>query len=139
MRRRLVLWRWLIAALFLCFLAAIVIAADRGRLPGFIMAFYAFPSGDKIGHFLLIGLLSFLVNLCLPARPLVWRDVVIASLAIALLATLEEFSQAFLRTRTASWRDLFAGYAGIICAGALVWDYRRWRSRRGFDRAAPRA
>ena len=131
--------RWLAAALFFFLLVIIVIAADRGELPAFLMAFYAFPGGDKIGHFVLIGLLSFLVNLCLPSRPLLWRDLVIASLAVALLATLEEFSQAFLSTRNASWRDLFSGYAGVLCSGALIWDYRRWRSRQGFDRAVPRA
>ncbi len=52
--------RWAI----LCGLAIllIVILADTRRL-GFLGVIYDFPNGDKVGHFLLFGLLSLLVNL----------------------------------------------------------------------------
>ena len=59
-----------LAAGFFLFIAAIIVLADQGRLPGIIAALYDFPNGDKVGHFFLMGGLSLLVNLALPARPL---------------------------------------------------------------------
>jgi len=51
-----------ITILFALFMAAVVVAADRGTLPASIKALYDFPNGDKVGHFVLLGILSFLVN-----------------------------------------------------------------------------
>ncbi len=109
--------------LFIILLVLIVIAADRGSLPGFLVALYAFPYGDKTGHFVLTGLLSLLVNLSVlsgPGRRTI-RRVIIASLLVAGVVALEEFSQNLFPSRHASWSDLASSLAGIAVFGALAW------------------
>ena len=56
----------ILAAAFFLFIIVIVVLADQGRLPGFVTVLVDFPNGDKVGHFLLMGGLSLLVNLALP-------------------------------------------------------------------------
>ena len=115
----------LLAAAAFVFIAAIVVLADQGRLPGIIAALYDFPNGDKVGHFLLMGGLSLLVNLALPARPL--RHHILASLLVAALVALEEASQAWFGTRHAELADLAASLAGIVCLGGVGWWVRNWK------------
>ena len=88
--------------------------------------FFAFvnliPLGDKWGHFILIGTLSFLINLA------VWQSgraqdrfgVVKVSLIVTLFVTLEELSQMWLPNRTFSLLDLTFDLLGIICFGILA-------------------
>ncbi len=130
--------KWLAGGFFLV-LAAIVIAADRGRLPSFIMALYRFPGGDKVGHFLLMGLLAGLVNLALPIWPSrqPWRSLLLGSAALLVLITLEELSQGLFANRTLSWLDWFSSLAGIICFGYAAWLWRRRSLPQGHRRASP--
>lgn len=59
----------ILAALFTIFILVIIILADTGSL-GFLAFLYNFPYGDKAGHFILYGILSFLLNLTfLRSRP----------------------------------------------------------------------
>ncbi len=118
--------------LFVVLLAAIIITADQGRLPSAIVWLYNFPNGDKVGHFLLMGSLAFLVNLALPARPKErpWILLMIGSLAVIATVTLEEASQSFIQGRHASWEDLASSYAGILFLGGFAW-YLRLRKREG--------
>src|SRR5262249_25434116 len=106
--------KWLSVVFFLA-IAAIIVAAVRDRLPQFIHVLYAFAGGDKVGHFMLMGMLTFLVNLALPLWPAdkPWRSLLIGSITIAIAVSIEEASQGFLRTRTPSWADLISSYAGI--------------------------
>lgn len=112
--------------------------ADEGGLPVFISALYTFPYGDKVGHFLLMGVLTFLVCLpfCLyertprslsgaeatksgkkrPSRNRLWIVIAI----IALVITLEEISQHFFASRTMDVADLLCSYAGIAAFGGMV-------------------
>ena len=119
-----------LAAVFFLFIAAIVVLADQGRLPGIIAALYDFPNGDKVGHFFLMGGLSLLVNLALPARPL--RHHLLASLLVAALVALEEASQAWFGTRHAELADLAASLAGIACLGGAGWwaRNRKWGEKK---------
>jgi hypothetical protein len=104
------------AALFGTVIIAVIVLADRGQL-GFLSRFYDFPHGDKVGHFSLFGLLSLLVNLAVfeawPKRdrlPLALR----ASVLLAALIGLEEYSQQWFPTRHSSIWDLTASYLGVI-------------------------
>ena len=119
--------KYLAAAAFVL-VAVIILLADRGTLPGFIVALYAFPNGDKVGHFLLMGGLGMLVNLALPGRPV--RRHLIATLILALLVTAEEFSQNFFGTRNADWIDLLASLAGIAVLGWIGWKVKQRIERR---------
>ena len=93
----------------------IVVLADTRHL-GFIGAIYDFPFGDKVGHFLLFGLLSLSVNLAaFEARHHVdrWRVALMTSLVLALLIGLEELSQRWIASRTFSLFDLATSYLGV--------------------------
>ncbi len=105
--------RW--AILYAAMIILLIVLADTGRL-GFLHRVYDFPYGDKVGHFVLFGILGLLVNLAVYE---IWPRVSIRSLAIwtsgalAVLIGLEEFSQRWFSTRTSSVLDLAASYAGL--------------------------
>jgi len=107
--------KWL-SILFVIFTLLVVILANSGNLPRPIKNLYNFPYGDKAGHFLLMGLLSFVLNWTAltsnadkkPASVL-WA----VSLPLSFFVTLEEFSQIFFRRRTFSLLDLLFSFAGI--------------------------
>lgn len=112
---------------FVLLIVTIVIAADGGRLPGFVYAIYKFPGGDKVGHFFLMGLFAFFVNMAIPLRPVdqPWRSLLLATFVVAFLVTLEEASQGLFRTRTLSLADLFCSYAGIGVFTFVAWRLRQ--------------
>ncbi|MGD0004821.1 MAG: VanZ family protein [Anaerolineaceae bacterium] len=116
--------KWL-TIVFILLLMAIVFAADSRRLPVFVADLYSFPNGDKVGHFVLMGLLSLLVNLTVLSGPgrRTPRRAVTASLVVAGMVALEEFSQRFFPSRNSSWADLAASLAGIVVFGALAWFF----------------
>ena len=120
--------KWLIG-LFVVLLIAIVIMADRGQLPRFVVAIYSYPGGDKLGHFILMGILSFLVNLALMSRstPRLSRRVLLGNLIILVVVGMEEVSQLLFKTRTFSFSDLASSYAGILCFAYLASLAARWR------------
>ncbi len=122
--------KWAVA--FGVVIVGIIVLADRGQL-GFLGRLYDFPYGDKVGHFVLYGVLSLLVNLAVfEAWPrgdrlsLALR----ASLLLALLIGLEEYSQRWFRTRHSSWTDLLASYLGVAFFAwlAMTIDQRRQRN-----------
>ncbi len=117
--------RWITVGFFL-FLILIIILDDAGRLPSILAIFYSFHYGDKAGHFLLMGLLNFLVIMSFPFPRTVnlAKSALVCSLVIGALVTLEEGSQVFFSTRTASLGDLASSYAGIILFGVLAFWLR---------------
>ncbi|HEX7555880.1 MAG TPA: VanZ family protein, partial [Leptolinea sp.] len=104
----------IITLLFFLALVWIVLTADFGSMPPFIYALYHYPNGDKLGHFLLFGLLAFLVNLSLSGRmvTILKINIPMGSLLIAGFAAIEEFSQIFFPSRTASLLDLASSLLG---------------------------
>jgi VanZ family protein len=124
-------FRWLTLG-FVVFLALVFMWADGGALPAPLVRLYAFPQGDKVGHFVLYGLLSFLLALSFPGRAVrAGRIVIPASLiAVLALAVVEEFSQAFFSTRSASLLDMAAGWLGALVMGyAAQLVVARWPVR----------
>ncbi len=113
--------KWL-TVLFTAFIILIVVLADMGRL-GILNQINRIPYADKVGHFILYGILALLIDLTLfrslpPERsrgssPM--RIAVISGLILALLIGLEELSQRNFPTRTFSLADLSASYLGLIC------------------------
>ena len=102
--------------------AWIVWQADRGALPGWVGVLMTLPGMDKLGHFVLVGALAWCVNFGLSWRRLrlFSRELLLGSLLIFGLVTLEELSQAFLALRDFSWFDLAANYLGIFAAGLFA-------------------
>ncbi len=112
-----------IAILFTLFIILVIVLADTGNLPRHLKSIYDFPYGDKLGHFVLYGLLNFFITLAfirsLPARTpkLVALSI---GLTLALLIALEEFSQKYFAKRTFDLIDLMAGYLGLIVGGFVA-------------------
>ena len=107
--------KW-ITILFALFIILIIVLADNGRL-GILKLVNQIPYGDKVGHFILYGILTLLIDLTL-FRSLPFqspgRVAVISGLILALLIGVEELSQQFFASRTVSFEDLFAGYLGVL-------------------------
>ncbi len=125
-----------ISIFLVIFALLITVLANIGYLPLSIYRLYDFPYGDKIGHFLLMGLLSFsLSSTALASRASLanFRPASIVlkvSLLLTFFVTLEEFSQKFFHRRTFSLLDLAFGYAGIAFFGWLVWFLQRKRKNK---------
>ena len=114
--------------LFFFLLVGIVIGANANQLPGFLKPLYNFPGGDKVGHFILFGILSFLVNKSIithfkEKKPS--RLVLLISLFLSILIGLEEWSQSLFPSRTMSLADLLASYAGVVVFAFLAYLLRR--------------
>ena len=111
-----------ITILIAVFIIAIIILADRGQL-GLIGFIYDFPYGDKVGHFLLFGMLNFFTTLtfihALPHRNPKLVTVSIG-LTLALFIGIEEYSQRFFAHRTFDLVDLTASYVGLIVGGWIA-------------------
>jgi VanZ family protein len=118
-----------LAALFALFIVAVIVLADTNQL-GFIKSLYDFPNGDKAGHFILYGILSFLLNLAiLRSRPSSTskRVAVSVTLLLALAIGLEEWSQTLVPERTPDWWDLLFSYLGVAvgaCAAKKIYTLR---------------
>jgi VanZ family protein len=105
---------------FLVFPGAVAYWADTDTMPAGLQALAAFPNGDRVGHFVLYGVLAGLLTWALPHRhPLV--GVLIAGG----IAALEEATQLFMAHRTPDWVDLGCGFLGIATAQLLFAVWRR--------------
>ena len=107
---------WL-AVLFTLFILLIIVMADLGVLAQYLGFLYRFPFGDKVGHFVLYGILAFLLNLALFRSVLAQSRSAVAvrcGLILALLIGLEEFSQQYFANRTFDLVDLAFSYLGVI-------------------------
>lgn len=105
-----------LAYLFGFFIAGIIVLADLGML-GVLKFVNRIPFGDRIGHFVLYGILTLLIDLALLRPPhglnpnlIVLRVALILALAIGL----EEFSQRFFPNRSFDLLDLAFSYLGVI-------------------------
>lgn len=119
--------KWL-AALFGLFILLIIVLADRGQL-GVLGWLDRIPFGDKIGHFVLYGILTLLLDLAL-FRSLPHLDRRLLSLRIAfilaLLIGLEEFSQIFFPNRSFDLVDLAFSYLGVFFFSWLALRIKQW-------------
>lgn len=111
-----------LAVLFALFIILIIILADGGRL-GVLRFVNGIPFGDKLGHFLLFGILTLLIDLALlRSRPdlnpsLIARRV---ALILALFIGLEEFSQRYFSARSFDLVDLTFSYFGVCFFSLLA-------------------
>ena len=121
-------WLYLGTLLFSLFIVGTIVSANAGRFPRPLEYLYDFPGGDKAGHFILFGILSFLLNRSAVehfAKKVPARIVLTVSLLLAILIGLEEWSQSLFPSRTMSLTDLFASYAGVTVFALLVLRSKR--------------
>src|SRR5689334_23779035 len=91
-----------LAILFGLFILLVIVLADTEHLPRFIKVIYDFPYGDKLGHFILYGLLALFVTLALMgtfSNRTSKHVALTTGLVLALLIGLEEFSQRYFSSR----------------------------------------
>jgi len=104
------------AILFALFILLVIVLADMDGL-GFLRFINRIPFGDKIGHFVLYGILTLLVDLALfRSLPHLNRRLLTlrVALILALLIGLEEFSQQYFPNRSFDLVDLAFSYLGVI-------------------------
>ena len=109
--------------LYALFLATIVAGANTGLLKPFLDWLHILPLGDKVCHFVLVGMLSFLVSVTLSFKIRRWPKVTVVLCTIVILATLaslEEFSQSLFPLRRFSLTDLLANVLGTVFFGAMA-------------------
>lgn len=108
----------ILTIVYILILAGIIILADFNGT-NFFSFFRYIPYGDKVGHFCLMGMFSFLLNLALKARTVqFWKfSYLLGSLIVGVIVLTEEFSQKFISGRTFDFNDLVFDFAGIILFG----------------------
>lgn len=114
-------YRWLTIG-YITFILLVIIAADMGQLNFLIRWIHSIPYGDKLGHFLLVGMLAFVINLNWKVARFRWSwgSILKGSLIVSILITLEEFSQLFISYRHFDLGDLVSNYLGILLLGHLA-------------------
>lgn len=120
--------------LFALFIAWIVYLADTGQDSIFFEVVKMLPLGDKLGHFVLFGLLALGANLALKHRGIRWGRWLVpaGALLVFFVAAAEELSQMFVSGRTCDITDLLADVAGIASFTVIgLFIAARRRSKRG--------
>ncbi len=105
--------------LFIMLLILVVIVANLGLGSSFFPFIYKISGGDKLGHFFLMGIFSFLVNYVLNTRKIQLFSInfLLGSFIVLSIVTIEEFSQIFIKNRAFSILDLIFDYTGIFVFG----------------------
>lgn len=116
---------------FAGFLVLLIVLADLGRGGWLFRLAGLIPGGDKTGHFVLFGILSFLVNLVMrfATFQLGRMTVMKGNLLLLAIVSLEELSQLLFKSRSFDLFDLVADVAGIWAFGWLAQYY--WRQKPG--------
>jgi VanZ family protein len=101
---------------FAILFGVIILLANQGR--GFWGFLEEIPFGDKLGHIGLVGTLALLLNLTLRNRrlPAPLGMIQMGSGLVAVVMTIEEFSQLFLPTRSPDLLDWLANLTGAALA-----------------------
>lgn len=126
--------RWLVVAtvLFGLALVGVVALANSGSATAELLNIVQnTPGRDKTVHFLLMGTMALLLNLCWHAER--WQmgpvPVLKGSIVVAAVVTLEELSQLFVPLRSFSLEDLAYDYLGIFLLGQCASFYVVWTNR----------
>lgn len=108
--------------IFILAFAYVIYSANRGELPHFIRQLYMFKHGDKLGHVLVMGTLSFVVNLFLFPRKIIFlkKSILLGTVIVFCLISLEEFSQIFISNRSFDLMDLCCSYLGVMCGHLAI-------------------
>jgi VanZ family protein len=113
--------------LFALFIGSVIYAADMGIGQRYFDIVRSFPFGDKISHFLLMGIMSALANLAARGRRMRLGPISFG-LGTAIVATVvvaEEISQIWIPGRHFDLFDLVADFLGIVCGAILAARHRR--------------
>ena len=105
-----------LSAAYVLLIIGIVTGVNAGYLTPVAAFVHAIPGGDKLFHFLLLGGLAFFTNWFLKCHTFKLGSfkVLSGSVAIAIISTIEEFSQIWITTRRFDAGDLSMNLLGIL-------------------------
>lgn len=128
----------LLTGFYLLLLAAIVFCADQLSYQHLFTFIRAIPGGDKAGHFVLMGVFAFLANLSLSCRTVrvAGRSVLLGSLIVLTLITLEELSQSLVPYRSFDLLDLVADYLGVLALSQAARLYQQKGGRQAYAKGS---
>jgi glycopeptide antibiotics resistance protein len=111
--------KYKILTVYFLTIATIIIVIDSGITAHFRdWLRIQIPNLDKVGHFFIMGIFTFLLLNAFAKDNKRGRTLLIITIAI-LMATIEEFSQKFLEYRSFQYWDLAANYLGITIFSIL--------------------
>ncbi len=122
----------ILTLIYVFIIVGIIVLADYKGTAHVLNFVGEIPYGDKLGHFFLMGIFSFLVNLVLQAREIqIWKIRYLSgSLIVLLIVTIEEFSQIFISGRSFDYGDLVFDYLGVFVFSELArFIYRKYLVR----------
>lgn len=101
--------------LFFVFICWMIFLADMNQENTLMAAVRKLPSGDKMAHFFLFGLLGLLLNFSLNFKMvLIARQYhLLGSVIVLFFAICEELSQLGFAHRTFDWVDLVFDFLGV--------------------------
>ena len=96
--------------------------ADLGLMPNISALLHGYSGLDKVGHFILVGILAWLFNSAfrLGQLNLGGLKIFVGTIVIATVVTLEELVQLWIDTRRFELIDLLAGYLGIATSECFL-------------------
>lgn len=118
---------WIIACIaYLLFILSVMLVADLGILVNFPLAH---PPYDKVGHFILYGIASFLCHRATGKKTINMLNyqIPIGPFIFTIFTAAEELLQAILPNRTASIEDFLFSFAGILIFYGIgeIWDRKK--------------
>ena len=104
--------------LYCIFIVTVLLVADLGLMPNISALLHGYSGLDKVGHFILVGILAWLFNSAfrLGQLNLGGLRIFIGTIVVVAVVTLEEVAQLWIYTRRFELIDLLAGYLGIATA-----------------------
>ncbi|OFX52369.1 MAG: hypothetical protein A2046_04810 [Bacteroidetes bacterium GWA2_30_7] len=111
---------------FLIFSTTVLL--DNGYKVSMLNFLKDIPHYDKIGHFMVYGFWTFLLNYSLNFRKMnfgIFKIFTGSFIAIFILS-LEEYSQSYFIYRDCSYYDLLANYLGILIFGLISEKLRNY-------------
>jgi len=117
-----------VTALYIFLILLIIAFANQGDYIHVLKNLVSkIPYGDKWGHFFLMGLLAFFVNILIACDKfkLFGLSFLKGSAIILVIVTLEEISQIWIVNRSFEFMDLTVDYLGIFVFGQLAWYFTR--------------
>jgi len=124
----------IITVLFVLFILWVIYMANTDQPMFFFTLLKDVPFGDKMGHFLLFGLLTLGANLSTGNRRVNWGKfrLPLGTALVLAFVIVEELSQHFIPSRTL---DVVDGLANLLGIGAFTLLSLEWERRRKFVRS----
>jgi len=119
-----------ITILFSCFIVWVIYMANTGQNNAIFQIVKETPYGDKIGHLLLFGLLTLVLNFGLMFKTFMNGKYLLGTVLVCIFVLIEETSQYWIPTRTFDGFDLLADTLGILLFDFISRKYHQLRSKR---------